>query len=212
MIVENIIKQTTSTFPYLGIFIALFLESFPFLGALIPGGIIVIFFVGTLARRGYLNPWLTFLVCVLASFSVDLFGYFLGRKRGEALIHKYSKYLLIKKEFLHKLADILKRHPKRLLILGKFNPATRSIVPFMSGMKKIPSEQFILYSLVNTLLRAGIFFGLVFLFGKGVQTATWLGKMAVIGTIALFLIGYFIYLIRDIVRKKKNGANKQNKN
>jgi len=188
---------------YILILIVLFIESFPFIGALIPGGAVVVFVTGTLSRINYLNTFLAFTTCVFASLSIDIFGFYIGRKKGEYLIHKYSRYLLVKKEFIHKLAELIRRHPIKLLLFGKFNPATRSIAPFMIGMKSMSGKKFVLLSTVNSFLWISVFFGLGFIFGDGIKVATIIGKWAVIITFILFVLGYITYLIWGVIKRKR---------
>jgi membrane protein DedA with SNARE-associated domain len=208
MILEQLVKIINIIGPYILTFMAIFLESFPIIGAFVPGGVIILFFVGTLSRIGYLNPVLTFFVCIFASLIVDNFGYRLGKRNGQKWIHKYSKYILIKKNFIYSLSNLLKKHPTKLLLFGKFNPATRSMIPFLSGMKKTPFKRFVSLNIINTFFWVTTFFGMGYIFGTGIKTATYLGKIVVIGTVIFLVGGYFIYLIRDIIRRKRNGTNK----
>jgi membrane-associated protein len=184
-------------------FIAIFAEALPFIGALVPGGAIALFLAGLFTKTGDGSFWLTWVVCFGASFSSDLYGYHLGKTWGERWIHKYSKYVLIKKEFLHRIADLLKQHPGKLLIFGKFNPVTRSIAPFMSGMKKIGPNKFRLLSIINSALWVSVFMGSGYLIGRGIDSIRFVARIVIITTIMLFILGYSFYLIREKIRKKR---------
>jgi membrane-associated protein len=188
----------------IGIFIAIFAESLPFIGALVPGGVIVLFLAGLFSKTGHLNIFVSLAVCFLASFTIDLYGYHIGKKKGEEWIHKYSKLILIKKDFLHKIADLLKKHPTRLLIVGKFNPATRSMTPFMAGMKGVDYSKFRKITLLNSLIWVTIFFGLGYLIGTGMGYVEFLGKFAIIFSLGLFFAAYILYLVKE---KKAKLAN-----
>jgi membrane-associated protein len=185
------------------IFLAVFAESIPFIGALVPGGVIIVFLAGGFAKAGYLPIITTFVVCFFASFTIDLFGYWVGKVRGEKILHKYSKYVLVKKDFLHRIADLLREHPTKLLIGGKFNPATRSIAPFMAGLKYLEFKKFVTISIISSLLWVSVFYLLGMLVGKGLTTAKLLGKWAVIITFIIFLILYLVYLIRQLIKKRR---------
>jgi membrane-associated protein len=191
----------------IGIFIAIFFESFPFIGALIPGGAILIFLAGLFSKLGYLNPWITFIICFIASFSSDMFGYYLGKNHSE-YIKKYSKYILIKKEFIDSISRVIKRKRKRYLFFGKFNPATRAIVPFLIGMQHIGYRRYIKISFINTLIWAGFFFFIGFFLGKGIERIKYLGGILVTISFILFIIIYITYLVYKKI-EEKNGTNKQ---
>ena len=60
VIVEFLLSRSVgfyATFGYLLVFILLFLESLPFIGAFIPGGILVLFLGGFIAKLGFMNIW-----------------------------------------------------------------------------------------------------------------------------------------------------------
>ena len=87
------------TFGYLLVFVLLFLESLPFIGAFIPGGILVLFLGGFIARLGFMNLWIMMGVAFLASVSIDCFGYYLGRCSGKKFLHRPFKYLFLTSAF-----------------------------------------------------------------------------------------------------------------
>ncbi len=205
--IETIIQILIEIF----LFVALFLESFPLFGALVPGGAILIFIAGMFSKFGTLNGIITLTVCIGASISADIFGYWIGITKGDRWVNRYSRFLLIKSSFIYAIAEKLKNHPKKALILGKFNPATRSIMPLLVGIKKIKWENFIITSIISSIIWVTTFFLIGFAFGKGIGIITFLGKLAIIVTFISFLLIYFVYLIRQAI-KKKNGNNKQSKN
>lgn len=189
------------------LFIALFLESFPLFGAIIPGGAILIFIAGMLSKVGEINIFISFVVCVCASFLADMVGYRIGYSKGEAWVDKYSKFILIRSSFIHAIAGKLNNHPKKALIFGKFNPATRSIIPLLIGIKKLPWANLVLISLMSSVIWVSVFFTLGFIFGKGVGTITLLGKISIIGTVIFFFLLYFIYLLRQAIRNSPNNKD-----
>jgi membrane-associated protein len=186
----------------IGIFIAIFAESIPFIGAFVPGGAIVLFLTGFFSKSGGLNIFVSWLVCFVASYSIDLYGYHIGKTKGKVWIGKYSKYFLIKESFIHSVGDLLKNHPIKSLVFGKFNPATRSMSPFIAGMKEIDSKEFRKISLFTSAIWVSFFLGIGYLLGKGVGYIRTLGKFAVIFSVCIFLFVYFFYLIFNMIRKK----------
>lgn len=187
----------------IGIFVAIFAESVPFIGALIPGGAIILFLAGFYSRFGSLNIYVTWLVCFLASYSIDLFGYYVGKRWGNKWISKYSKYFMIRECFIHKLADILKKHAVKGLVIGKFNPATRSMGPFVAGMKELEYQKFNKISLLASALWVTFFVWIGYFVGSGVEKISLYGKIAIVLTICGFLFLYFTYLIIHKLREKK---------
>lgn len=207
MLIENFFEEVIKNFSYAGIFFILFLESLPFIGIILPGGLFFIFFVGILSRVGYLNPIISFIICFIASVSADLTGYFIGKKKGESIIKKSSEIFFIDKVFFNKIANISKNNPKKTSLLGKFNPFSRSIVPFIHGMKNLNKKYFIFLSLIGSFFCVGIFWGIGFILGKGIKTAKYINKMLFLYTLILMILIYSYIFLRKII-KNKNGFNK----
>jgi len=192
------------------LFVAIFAESFPFLGALVPGGAILLFFAGVFAKVGTINIWATLIVCYAASVSIDFYGYKLGKEQGETMMNKFLKYVRIKEGFVHKLAEIIVVHPCKTLILGKFNPVTRSISPFMAGMKGLDKKRFSILNYINSAIWVLFFVGIGYVFGHGLKMIKFLQNWVIFVTIALFIILYLVYLAYDSLKKfKKNGRKKK---
>lgn len=191
---ENLFYLIFLFFVYLIIFSALFFESLPFIGTIVPGGLILVFFVGFFSKIGFLNPFLSFTICVLAFFLADLVGFHLGMKKGEKVITKCSKYFFLKEEFLHKIANKISNHPKKSLFFGKLNPLVRCFLPFFHGMKKTNKKYFLILSLISNLLVVSTFFFFGYFIGKGVKTIKFLFEAVFLLTAIVFLISYLYYL------------------
>ena len=196
----------------IGIFIAIFAESIPFIGGFIPGGIIVLFLGGLFSRFGYLNIGVTLIVCFLASYSIDLFGYYLGKNKGRKLIHKYAKYFLIKRELVNKISALLRKHPTRISIISKFNPATRSIIGFTAGVSHVNFKKYRKVSMISSASWVIVFVGIGYLFGTGLESARMLGRIAAVVTFILLVGFYLLYLCRECWRKKLKKQKKSVKN
>lgn len=190
-------------FLQLSLFLAIFIEGSPFIGALIPGGIIALFFAGVFSRIGTLNLYFSLISAFAGTLSIDFISYYLGSRHGEKTIHKYSKYILVKREFIHKIADLIKIHPYKTLIFGKFNPATRAVAPFMAGMKHIGKTKYIIINIlasaswVSALMFAGYFFG------GGFKIIKFIEGWLMYSTIIFFIFAYIFYLVYDTYKNQQ---------
>lgn len=167
-----------------------FLESFPLLGTFIPGHLIVIA-GGFLAEIDVLNLWGVILISSLAAIGGDLMGYLLGRRYGHAFFSKFGKYLFIKPSFLDKSERVLKTHPTKSLFLGRFNFATRALVPFAAGTVRLKFSKFIFVNIIAGICWAvsSVFIGYVFGASYAVA-AKIIGRAVFFGTIIVALIIY----------------------
>lgn len=195
---------------YLVVFIALLLESFPFIGAFIPGGIILLLFSGLLVKLGFFILWKLILVLIAASILIDLFGYFLGRFISKDFFHRHAKILFIKKEVLEKVGKIVHGHTGKSLMFGKLNPITRSIAPFIVGNEKINFSKFFFYSIVGAILWITMFVFIGYIFGNSFQVLQGTEKY-ILWSMIFLLGGYYFYYINNLFReffgKSKKGGN-----
>ena len=123
--VENLFYMNRAFFGFWGyffVFAILFLESIPFFGAFIPGGTILLLISGMLAKFGFFSLWKVLLVAFFASVTIDITGYFWGKSVDKNFLHKYVKFLLVRKDTLERVGRLVHGHTGKALVLGRFNP------------------------------------------------------------------------------------------
>ena len=209
MIIDKILTLNLGfieTFGYLLVFAGLFIESLPFIGAFIPGGSIILFLAGFLSRLGFLNLWILIIVASLASICIDSFGYWLGRYRGYEFLHKYGRYFFIKKSLIERVGRIIYGHPGKALILGRFNPATRAIAPFLVGSQKVKFGKFFLFNVIGGVLWVVMLCFLGYLFGNSLEFAQTFEKGILIVTIFLALAFYGFYVLGSLSNEKEKNV------
>jgi len=196
---------------YLVVFVSLLLESFPFIGAFVPGGIIILLISGLLAKLGFFVLWKVVLVLISASILIDIFGYFLGKFISKDFFHRHAKILFIKKETLEKVGRIVHGHTGKSLIFGKLNPITRSIAPFVVGNEKVNFGKFFFYSIIGAVLWVTMFVFIGYIFGNSFQGLQSTEKY-ILWSMIVLLGGYYIYHLRNLFKEffsknKKGGKN-----
>ncbi len=140
-------------FGYLGIFIALFLESGVIFGFFLPGDSLL-FSAGLLASQGLLNIIGLIVVSVAAAILGNNVGYYTGDKAGPALFNKKKSFLFSPKRVSEAHTFFEKEGPQSL-ILARFIPAVRTFVPIAAGIGKMNYRKFLLF---NSL--GGLFWGI----------------------------------------------------
>ncbi len=193
-------REFFSFWGYAVVFVALFLESFPLLGSFVPGGIVILLTSGFLVKLGYFSLWKIILIGVLASVSIDSFGYILGKSRKEGFFCRRSKFLLVKSSTIEKVLKIVNKHTGKSLILGRINPITRAIAPFVVGNERIPFPRFFLFSIVGSLLWVVGFILLGYVLGYNYKMAETTGRYAV-KIMFLFLAGFYLYYFRNLFKE-----------
>lgn len=140
-------------FGYLGIFIALFLESGVFFGFFLPGDSLL-FTAGLLASQGYLNIIGLIIISVVAAILGNNVGYYSGKKAGLSLFNKKRSFLFSPRR-VEEAHRFFEKEGPQSLILARFIPAVRTFVPIAAGIGKMNYRKFLVF---NSL--GGLFWGI----------------------------------------------------
>ncbi|MED4204937.1 DedA family protein [Neobacillus mesonae] len=137
-----------NTYGYLMIFIFLF---FGIIGIPAPEESLL-FLIGLLIDQRSL----TFLPAVLAAFFGAFTGmlsaYVVGKYIGSPFIHKYGKYVGITEERWFKVKNKYMRNVRKTIVFGFYMPGIRQISPYFAGINKISFLDFLLSSILGTVL------------------------------------------------------------
>ena len=192
---------------YFVVFIAIALESFPFIGAFIPGGIIALFLCGFLSKLGYFVLWKIVLTCVSASVLIDIIGYLFGRTRRAGFLCRRAKVFLVKRRTIEKVGKIVKKHSGKSLFFGKINPVTRSIAPFIVGNERIDFPKFILYSILSSILWVTFFVLVGYVFGNSLDLIRDAERI-IVWLMVILLGGFYVYYIGNLFKEFFGNKNK----
>ena len=189
-------------YPFL--FLTVLLEGLPLVGTVVPGHVTIIA-GGFLARIGILNIWWVLGLSIVAAIIGDFFGFSLGRKYGMPLIDRLRKYFFIKDSHITKVNDLLAKHTGKTMIIGRFSPITRALMPFIVGTSKTHVNRFWLFNIIGAVSWIGSSVLLGYAFGAGYHAvAGYFGKVVLIALICAILIiwGYrFVNLRFHIFRR-----------
>ncbi len=179
------------------VFVISIAEAMPFVGALIPGSILVML-SGFFAAQGYLDLGSLFWWTVAGSIIGDSIGYYLGTK-GNRVFRAQNKFF--KLSHLEKGKRFFQKHGKKSIFFGRFLGPIRPIIPFVAGLAKMESRSFYFWNIVSAFPWAASFLLLGYFFGgatKKVQIwSTW-------GGLGLFLI-FMGYSLIKFLRRGRGG-------
>ena len=201
-------------YPFL--FLTVLFEGIPLLGTFVPGHVSIIV-AGFLIRIGVFNVWITCALAIIAAVSGDYIGFYLGKKYGLSLIDRVKPFFFITDEHIAKVKRLLDKHTGKAMILGRLNPVTRSLMPFMVGAgnteslatdksaEKAYEKRFWTFNVIGGSIWAIGSIILGYAFGAGYQMANvFTGKtiLIVIGVAVIISWGYrFINVRFHIFRK-----------
>lgn len=189
-------------YPFL--FLTVALEGIPLLGTLVPGHISIIV-AGFLIKIGVFNIWFTCILAIVAAIFGDYIGFILGKKYGLSLIDRVKPYFFITDEHVAKVQRLLGKHTGKAMILGKFSPITRSLMPFVVGANHTDEKRFWTYNIIGSCIWALGSILLGYGFGAGYQLANiFTGRFILIiaGLVIIILWGYRFVNVRFHIFKK----------
>jgi membrane-associated protein len=144
------------------LFFVVFMETGFVVTPFLPGDSLI-FAAATFAARGSLNPWLLFILMVIAAFLGDTANYWIGNRIGAKAYTGEVKW--IKKEYMDRTHAFFEKHGGKTIFLARFVPIIRTFTPFVAGVSKMPYGYFITWNLIGgitwvaTFILLGYFFG-----------------------------------------------------
>ena len=177
---------------YATLFVATFLEGVPLLGIIIPGHVAIIA-AGFLAAAGVLDIWIVMAVTLVGAIAGDFMSFYLGRRYGWPLIERLRPYFFLRDEHIEKAKRLLEAHTGKSLLIGRFNPITRGIMPFLVGASDTPASSFWGFNCLGAFLWVVSSVALGYVLGLGYHAASGIfGRLIVVAVIAggLIIWGY----------------------
>lgn len=171
-------------FGYFLAFLAAFLEALPAIGLFIPGQTIVVV-AGFLAHTAVIEFWAVALLAILGAILGDLVGYWAGRRFGTTVIQQPA--------FLDEVNELLRVHPVKTLVFGRFNSVTRAFAPFVAGANHVRFGRFMVANVVGGVLWGLCWAGLGLVFGASYELAANAIEWAFVLLVLVLAASYFVY-------------------
>jgi len=148
---------------YVILFLIIFAETGLVVTPFLPGDSLI-FAVGALAGREYLNIFLSYGILLAAAIIGDTVNYWIGYHLGGRVFSKKNSRIF-KPEYLEKTSEFYAKHGGKTIILARFVPVVRTFAPFVAGVGRMHYKTFLSYNIVGgfvwvtALILAGYFFG-----------------------------------------------------
>ena len=143
---------------YVFLFLIIFAETgliiASFLMPFLPGDALI-FTIGLLAQEGSLNIYLVIPLLIFAAILGDNLNYYVGKRFGDYIMNS-EKDFFIKKKHLEKAKDFFEKNGKNSIIIARFVPVIRTIVPFLCGSTKVKYSTFLSFSMIGAFLWVGV--------------------------------------------------------
>lgn len=193
------IIQTYHDWTHALLFLIVFCETGLVFMPFLPGDSLL-FVAGSLAAKGLLQPWILYILLLIASVAGNMVNYTIGRQFS-AYAAKTGKIPFVKKEYIDRTQHYYEKHGFLTLIVTRFIPILRTMAPFLAGVSKMNATRFFLYTVFGAIVWISSFYWGGYLFGNIPAVKdhfTWV----VIGiVIASFIPPIHLYLRSKKVKK-----------
>lgn len=145
------------------LFLIIFLETGVVVTPFLPGDSLI-FAAATFAARGALNPWMLFILLVIAAIAGDTVNYSIGHRIGARAYTGEVKW--VKKEYLERTHEFFNKHGGKTIFLARFVPIIRTFAPFVAGVCRMPYGFFVRWNIIGGVAWVAIFTLLGYFFGN----------------------------------------------
>jgi membrane protein DedA with SNARE-associated domain len=161
-----------------------------FLWTFVEGETFVIF-AGTFAAQGLLDPFLLLISAWLGSFSGDQLYFYIGRRFGGKLLHRYPRW----RTGVDTALAFLRRYSTGFILSFRFTYGVRNFSSFAMGMSGLLWRRFLMLNFAAAGIWATTFVGAGYLLGNIFGAA--LRRMA--DSFGLVMLGIFILVAADVL-------------
>jgi membrane-associated protein len=99
------------------------------------------------------NVWVLIAAIAVTTVAGDSLGYFIGTRIGVALYDKKDTWYF-KQKYITQTREFYDKHGNKAIIIGKFAPIIRSIVPVLAGVGQLKFRRYISYSMIGAIIWA----------------------------------------------------------
>ncbi len=183
--------QNFSQLVYWVMLLISFLESFAFVGLIIPGTSLIVF-AGVLSSQKIIKLGGLVVAVAVGGILGDAASFYLGKK-GTKWFSTNNR--IFKTEYLKKGEAFFLKHGNRSVIFARFFGPIRPVVPFVAGVFKMPSKKFFLYNVISAVISAPLYVGIGYFLGNASghveKSIGRVGVLLLTGAVILTALLYF---------------------
>lgn len=160
------LSQNHAFLCYLVVFLVSYLESFAFVGLIMPGAGFA-FSIGIMAYHGFFNLSYLIIAGAIGAILADISSFYLAifLKDKSVLLWLKKRYIL----YFEKGEIFFKKYGSISIFLGRFIGFTRPVIPFIAGLLKMDAKIFLTYCTLSGILWGIAYYGAGYLMGMGIS-------------------------------------------
>ena len=186
----------------LGVGLILFIETATILGSFLPGDSLIFILGISLSTTLNFPIWLALPIVVASAIAGSQVGYWVGTKVGPALFKKRKRNFFFNEDTITRSHAIIERYGPRAIVLARFIPVLRALVPMLVGIMGMSSKKYFRYNTIGALLWGGC----LLLLGWGLgylEVVKHNLEFWVIGFVVASSLPFPIEILRDYLKRRK---------
>jgi membrane-associated protein len=199
-------QEIVSTLGLLGVFGTLFVETGLLIGLVLPGDSLL-FVAGLAASESallavgvQLSLPLLLIFAPIAAFLGTQTGYLFGRRYGRSLFNRPDGKMFTAAKVHHAEEWLHRYGPFKAMLLGRFIPIVRTLMPPLYGMLNMDVKKFTLLNLISAVIWTDSVLLLGYILGERVKGSVDKYLLPIIG---LVIIVSFIPIAIEIIKARK---------
>jgi len=191
------ILETFGEWAAIAVTVIIFLETAFIFTSFLPGDSLLFLTGLTLSNsNSWLPDWLGFVLIWCAAFFGTQVGYWVGKKIGPPLFER-RRGIILNDKVVEKTHQFFDKYGARAIILARFVPILRALIPMLAGISKMDYKRFTRLNLIGATAWVGVF----------MVPGYWLGTIPFIKenlevTVLLIIIGTSLLLPIEILRDR----------
>jgi membrane-associated protein len=186
----------------IGVALILFIETATIFGSFLPGDSLIFILGISLSTTLNFPIWIALPIVIGSAIAGSQVGYWVGTKVGPALFKRRKRNFFFNEDTITRSHDIIERYGPRAIVLARFIPVLRALVPMLVGIMGMGARKYLRYNIIGAVLWGGV----LLLLGWGLgnleivrhNLETW-----VIGFVIVSSLPFPIEILRDYLKRKK---------
>ena len=194
--------ESLGTLAVLGVAAILFIETATILGSFLPGDSLIFILGIALSTTISFPIWLTLPIIILSAIAGSQVGFWFGTRVGPALFKKRKRNWFFNEDTIVRAQKVIDRYGPRAIVLARFIPVLRALVPMLVGMIGMDAKKYLRYNIIGGLLWGGV----LLLLGYGLGTIPAVRENLeawVIGFVVVSSLPFPIEILRDYLKRRK---------
>jgi membrane-associated protein len=194
--------ESLGTLAVLGVAVILFFETATILGSFLPGDSLIFILGISLSTTISFPIWLALPIIIVAAIAGSQFGFWFGTRVGPALFKKRKRNWFFNEDTILRSHKVIDRFGPRAIVLARFIPVLRALVPMLVGMIGMESKKYLRYNIIGGLLWGGV----LLLLGYGLGTIPTVREnleIWVVGFVVVSSLPFPIEILRDYLKRRK---------